>query len=517
MSAAEPDAYLDDLTPDQAAVLRAVNRPGMAALRRYLAAGNAVAFLGAGVSAPLYPLWAALINEMVDAAADRGLVAEVADTCRRLAGSRPESVVELLRRHLGVAKYQGALRDTFRVRRDPESGRTWTPAHELVCRCLFMAVVTTNYDSGIVDARMRVRPAASGTGFISWTDELAMDRWRTGDVFGDHELPVLFAHGHHNQPDAIVLATTEYRRAYAGKLAQVLAGIVDAGHLVWIGFSFADQRITAILREVAEHSGARTNPGSEPRHVVLMAWNPASADDPMTLRTLAEIEYGADLVLYPAPNSDHGALRTLLAGLADDRYPPVPPLSQSPAPPPPAVTRRETPGAPGPGDAIGSAAMWWVHGEERARSFAGRVEELARLDRWASDPTVRLVGVTAWGGAGKTALVTHWLNDTGGASRRPGIRGLFAWSFYADPSPDHWADTLLRWAHETFGLSLAGRESLPPLWLRWHERCRWCWCSTAWSWHRKDRPVTPTAGSWTAPCVRYLPPYAGSTTARLSC
>ena len=50
----------------------------------------------------------------------------------------------------------------FRVRRDPETGRTWTPTQELVCRCAFKAVVTTNYDPGIVDARMRVRPQRLG-------------------------------------------------------------------------------------------------------------------------------------------------------------------------------------------------------------------------------------------------------------------------------------------------------------------------------------------------------------------
>ena len=42
-------------------------------------------------------------------------------------------------------------------------------------------------------------------------------------MFGEAELPVLFAHGQHNRPDSVVLATTEYRRAYAGKLPQVLA------------------------------------------------------------------------------------------------------------------------------------------------------------------------------------------------------------------------------------------------------------------------------------------------------
>ncbi len=63
--------YLAGLPPAQAAELARVNGPGLAALRGYLASGEAVAFLGAGVSAPLYPLWDGLIGELADAAAPR--------------------------------------------------------------------------------------------------------------------------------------------------------------------------------------------------------------------------------------------------------------------------------------------------------------------------------------------------------------------------------------------------------------------------------------------------------------
>ena len=155
--------YLAGMTAEQAAQLAAVNAPGLAALRRYLDAGEAVAFLGAGVSVPLYPLWSAMIGELVHAAAARGLAEDTAATIRAVAGEQPDAAVELVRRHLGAAQYREALREVFRVRRDPVSGRTWTPVHELVCRSPFRAVVTTNYDPGIVDARMRVRPGASGT------------------------------------------------------------------------------------------------------------------------------------------------------------------------------------------------------------------------------------------------------------------------------------------------------------------------------------------------------------------
>ena len=135
---------------------------------------------------------------------------------------------------------------------------------------------------------------------------------------------MLYAHGQHNQPDSIVLATTEYRRAYGGKLPHVLRQLVDGGHLVWIGFSFADQRIAAILREIGNGSGTRIDPGPAPRHIAIMPWDPAAKDnDPRILARRAEISFGAKLILYPAPGNDHTALGALLSGLADERFPAV--------------------------------------------------------------------------------------------------------------------------------------------------------------------------------------------------
>jgi hypothetical protein len=90
-------AYLAGLPADRRAGQERVNAPGLTALRGYLRSGELVAFLGAGVSVPLYPLWSGLIGELVDAAAARLGEAEAA-TCRALAGSAPEEVVEIVRR-----------------------------------------------------------------------------------------------------------------------------------------------------------------------------------------------------------------------------------------------------------------------------------------------------------------------------------------------------------------------------------------------------------------------------------
>ena len=61
--------YLSGLPEDQRDELTRVNAPGLTALREYLSSGEAVAFLGAGASRPLYPLWDGLIAELVEAAA----------------------------------------------------------------------------------------------------------------------------------------------------------------------------------------------------------------------------------------------------------------------------------------------------------------------------------------------------------------------------------------------------------------------------------------------------------------
>lgn len=449
MTMSSPADYLAGLSATQHEELSRVNGAGLAALHEYLTSNDAVAFLGAGVSVPLYPLWDGLIRRLVDAASGR-LEERDAATLWAMARQSPEEVVEIVRQQLGTARYREVLREVLRVRTDSETGRSWTPIQELVCRCAFKAVVTTNYDPGIVDARMRVRSGASATGFITWEDELGLDRWRSGEVFGEVELPVLFAHGQHNRPDGVVLATTEYRRAYAGKLPHVLARLVEDGHLVWIGFSFTDQRVAAILREIADRTGTRADPGGAPRHVAVMAWDPASeGNSPQILARQAESGYGALVVLYPAPGGDHGRLGLLLSTLTDDRFPAA---SDFPSRKRPSVNAPEQEGIE-PG-----VAERWMPRTERVEHFTGRVEELARLDRWAADPQVRLVGVVAWGGAGKTALVTHWVQATGGPRRRVGLQGVFGWSFYADPSAEHWAEALLEWARHELSIPVTASD-----------------------------------------------------------
>lgn len=196
------------------------------------------------------------------------------------------------------------------------------------------------------------------------------------------------------------------------------------------------QLLDTVLQEIGDRSSTATTTTPEPRHVAVLGWDPADAQDPGVVRAVMESQFGCRVVLYPAPDGDHSALGVLLAEFTDERYRPTKIVAELA---PPTAT-------------AGQPMMQWVHGGERVPHFTGRVEELARLTRWASDPEVRLVGVTAWGGAGKTALVTEWLAGLYGARHRHCVRGVFAWSFYERNSAEQWAIELLDWVHRTFGV-----------------------------------------------------------------
>ena len=104
--------------------------------------------------------------------------------------------------------------------------------------------------------------------------------------------------------------------------------------------------------------------------------------------------------------------------------------------------------SPEEASAPGSTALW-VHGGIPAQHFSGRVEELSRLHRWVKDPEVHIIGVTAWGGAGKTALVTELIVQQDAIKARQ-FRGFFGWSFYEDPTVENWAQKFLSWINTTF-------------------------------------------------------------------
>jgi nucleoside phosphorylase len=109
-------------------------------------------------------------------------------------------------------------------------------------------------------------------------------------------------------------------------------------------------------------------------------------------------------------------------------------------------------------DQIGGSAHTdsWTDTVNTPPRFVGRDQQLAALDRWDSDPAVSLVGISAWGGAGKTTLVAQWLASRQTTRWQASLRGVFAWSFIADADVEEWAHSVLSWAADELGFTAPG-------------------------------------------------------------
>jgi hypothetical protein len=67
--------------------------------------------------------------------------------------------------------------------------------------------------------------------------------------------------------------------------------------------------------------------------------------------------------------------------------------------------------------------------------FVGREAELARLDQAWEDPSTHVLTLVAFGGVGKTALVSNWLDRMAADGWRGAVRVL-DWSFYSQGTKD---------------------------------------------------------------------------------
>ncbi|MGH8903415.1 MAG: SIR2 family protein [Egibacteraceae bacterium] len=405
-------------------------------LREVIASGEAIAFVGAGASAPLYPLWQALIRRLADEAVGQGLADDAQrDYWLSRAGKNPQQVVRGIKKALDERAFAAVVERTFGYRVE---GDSHTPAHAALLGLPFRGYVTTNYDPGLLEARRLVRPEVRDSGYPTWKDPDPVHKWLTGDVFGAQSCPILYAHGVFDRPiDTVVLGVGEYRDAYQpGLFRQVFDKLWSQERLVFVGFGFSDPWFEFLANEVLTPTAHQA--GGEPRHVALLGLRePYIAE----MRREFRDAYDTDVLLYPVTvtengGEDHGLLLAILHHLRET-VPSAAVTAPSPVPEPQAP----------------STPQRWVHETTEDERYTEPAHALDRLDRWAADLSVRAIAVTGIGGLGKTALLGHWLKRKGGASRRPN-QGLFGWSFNADRSVEAFLDALLGFATDELGLEI---------------------------------------------------------------
>jgi Domain of unknown function (DUF4062) len=170
----EAPPYLAGLTDHDRERLQEINREGLAYLRARLDKSDAVAVVGPGASAALYPVWPGLVARLL---AEAPLRPEDRDRISLFVGTRPAAALAALRQLLDRPRYVQALGGIFQQRRDGLTGRRYTRAQAAVVRRPFKGVITTSPDPGLRLARNALRTDSTMTSFATWESVVQLDRW----------------------------------------------------------------------------------------------------------------------------------------------------------------------------------------------------------------------------------------------------------------------------------------------------------------------------------------------------
>lgn len=280
---------------------------------------KAVAFVGAGASGGLYPMWNRFIADLADHAVAEGSVDRVtADGWKADTASTPQVRVDRIKAEIEEPRYRAFLKRTFGAKKGSD-GRPYTPTHASLIRLPFRGYVTTNYDSGLDFARKDIRPATLSDGTPTWRDVDEVVRWRTGDVFSDGQdgCPILWLHGHWQKADSIVLNTAEYSEAYTpGLYQETFRELWVRERLIFVGFGFSDPQFEAMAGEFLKVlKGAH----ALPRHIALLsiaAEESRDFDKVKAARRRYEKEYHVRPLFFPTDQaSGYQASTVLLAAL----------------------------------------------------------------------------------------------------------------------------------------------------------------------------------------------------------
>jgi hypothetical protein len=390
------------------------NAAALERLEDIVRSGAGFAFVGAGASAGIYPLWRELYVAMAEEAGARGLAGE--GERRRwdeAFGPSPQTVLEEVRSLLGEGSYRSVLRSAFRPKAGFDGNR-FSPLHGAIAELRFRGVVTTNYDPGLLEARRQLLPEQLDTGYATWLDDEGLRVWRN-DPAGASSTRILFAHGIYERPNTVVLTTSEYRRAYEdGPYPRLLEELVTQDRMIYVGVSFADPFFEQVVSSAL--SQRRDGAAGQPRHVALI---PLREPYSPALRDRYRRSYDVDALFYAVQS------RTVPGGKEEDHSDVLLALKS-------VIPLRGSRGAAAaPQEALGRAEAVPERGALEGGStdvFAGRADALDWLDDAAADASVRVASIVGMGGIGKTALAAYWIRKRRGTMARPCSAVLY-WTF----------------------------------------------------------------------------------------
>jgi hypothetical protein len=248
---------IDQLVPD--------NSRHREAMLQLIASGEAIAFVGAGLSRPLYPTWAGFLNK---------LAAEASSMTRKVFTAPPgvteadllgyaDAIQQHCRNHDSTLNsYYGLIGRSFGG--VPER---CTDTQRRLVRLPFRGFVTTNYDEGLEEALLDAGSKHANCGVVIKREE---DHHTVSDFLlslngGIQHVRVAHLHGIHDQTRHIILTRSDYDKAYLTPLTErhprrlddwpvhrkVVWALLATRRLVFFGTSLDDPVLKGVMETVA--------------------------------------------------------------------------------------------------------------------------------------------------------------------------------------------------------------------------------------------------------------------------
>ena len=232
---------------DLTGILQETKYPGNATafheLSSFMQSGSVTAFTGAGVSAPLFPTWGALLSDLISEATDRGFLTQPGEIrdCRKLIEDDPLELASTLEDVFTKKNFRTRLADIFR-----NSKNECTKCHEIMADLKFRGLVTLNFDNGheVAFSKKGIHVNAAGAA------DAVLSRWIDGKAFEDLAPPILHLHGEVSQPERMILTSDDYSSFYSTLLGEgVIKHLWLSHRLLAVGFGFSDPFLIRVAEQ----------------------------------------------------------------------------------------------------------------------------------------------------------------------------------------------------------------------------------------------------------------------------
>jgi len=267
--------------------------------------GSTVAIIGAGLSAPEFPLWPQLAREVCKACSYRkGPATAHPKTFQAARDHNPKKYASFLTQRFSapILQVRLSLLYLFRLR--------------------FRAYITTNFDNSIVSAAECVRNDSVGV-----------------YVYPEHPDPpdlnehnIVFIHGRcadlfEKDPDNLVLHYDGYKRAYVdlpGPLFRFFRGVFASYNCLFVGTSLTDPPLQYLLGNLAQQNGR-----ADATRMLLLSSNAFAANTveqfkvSQTLEIAEAAEWKSkqsiDVLRYAPLTTNHGGLEFVFRTVCETR------------------------------------------------------------------------------------------------------------------------------------------------------------------------------------------------------